>query len=211
MPPHGTGFSGASHSHNPEFPDDSWNLYSMLDPTLTRALNVTTGNQSDVLGIFKPFAYRLNPEPNLISDVDEEMIIVAYFTSPVHVRKIMVIGGGDSAHHPSFLKCYVNEENIDFSNIQSLSEVQSFNLPINSDGSVELITSLRPFTNINSLVFYFTSNHGGASSTSVRYIGLQGEHTHYRREAVNTTYEVLCNGQDIEQHEGLRSLAHHLH
>ena len=31
--------------------------------------------------------------------------------------------------------------------------------------------------------------------------GLQGEHTHFRREAVDTVYEVLCNGQDIEQPE----------
>jgi hypothetical protein len=39
------------------------------------------------------------------------------FTSPVHVRKITVIGGGDVTQHPSTLKCYVNQENVDFSNI----------------------------------------------------------------------------------------------
>lgn len=30
---------------------------------------------------------------------------------------------------------------------------------------------------------------------------MQREHTHYRREAVNTTCEVLCAGQDIVQPE----------
>ena len=47
-------------------------------------------------------------------------------------------------------------------------------------------------------------------------IGLQGEHTHYRREAVDTVYEVLCNGQDIVQPEdqtGSQETSHsgHLH
>ena len=29
----------------------------------------------------------------------------------------MVIGGGDMTQHPSILKCYVNQENVDFANI----------------------------------------------------------------------------------------------
>ena len=39
MPPHGGSFAGATHSHDPEFPDDNWNLYSMLEPE-SKALNV---------------------------------------------------------------------------------------------------------------------------------------------------------------------------
>ena len=30
MPPHGPSMSGATHSHDPDFPEDDWNLYSML-------------------------------------------------------------------------------------------------------------------------------------------------------------------------------------
>jgi hypothetical protein len=207
--PHGPGMIGASHSHNPEYPDDSWNLYSMLDRALTSAMNVTV--QADVLGVFKPFARRLDAEPILISDADEEIMIFARFTSPVHIRKIMVIGGGDHACHPDRLRCYVNQENADFSNIQSFAISQEFNLPVNDSGTVELITSLRPFTNVTSLIFYFPSNHGGGDSSSIRYIGMQGEHTHYRREAVDTVYEVLCNGQDIEHSESLSAHSPHLH
>jgi hypothetical protein len=60
--------------------------------------------------------------------------------------------------------------------------------------------------------FYFPSNHGGEEITTIKYIGMQGEHTHYRREAVNAVYEVLCNGQDIESHsDELGTHAHHLH
>jgi hypothetical protein len=31
MSPHGAGMIGGTHSHDPQFPDDDWNLYAMLD------------------------------------------------------------------------------------------------------------------------------------------------------------------------------------
>jgi hypothetical protein len=37
----GGGCTGATHSHNPEFPDDNWNLYAMIEAETTTALNVT--------------------------------------------------------------------------------------------------------------------------------------------------------------------------
>lgn len=30
MPPHGPNVLGATHSHNPQYPDDEWNLYAWL-------------------------------------------------------------------------------------------------------------------------------------------------------------------------------------
>jgi hypothetical protein len=209
MAPHGPGMTGATHSHDPEFPDDEWNLYSMLDPTTT-ALNVT--KPEDAVGIFKPFARRLEEKPEIISDADGEVIIVARFTSPVHVRKIMVIGGRGQEHHPRVLRCYVNQEDTDFTSIGGLNHAQEFQLPVNEEGVAEFKTALHPFTNLTSLAFYFSSNHGDSDTTVIKYIGMQGEHTHYRREAVNATYEVLCNGQDIAQPEDqLGATAPHLH
>ena len=73
MPPHGPGMSGATHSHSVEYPDDNWNLYSMMDTEAVTALNVTRA--ADAVGIFKPFAHRHSEEPELISDSDEEIIV----------------------------------------------------------------------------------------------------------------------------------------
>lgn len=87
---------------------------------------------------------------------------------------------------------------------------QQFNLPVNQDGTVELITSIHSFTNVNSLAFFFPSNYG-AESTAIQYIGLQGEHTHFRREAVNTTYEVLCTGDEIHNHADNITNREHFH
>jgi hypothetical protein len=123
----------------------------------------------------------------------------------------MIIGGGDESQHPSNVKCYPNKEMMDFTNVGSFRAAQEFNLPINSEGTVELKTVIAPFTNITSLAFYFPANHGNAS-TVIKYIGMQGEHTHYRREAVDATYEVLCNGQDIIQPESERGgKSSHMH
>ena len=207
MPPHGPGMFGASHSHDPQYPDDNWNLYAMLDET-TSALNVT--NPRDAIGVFKPHALRLNDTPELISDADAEMIVVARFTAPVHVRKIMIIGGGDAESHPRVLKCYANRDDVDFGNVEGIKPSQQWNLQVNTNGTIELITPLAPFTNITSLTFYFPSNHGDVDVTNLKYIGMQGEHTHYRREAVDAEYEVLCNGSDIKQPEEEKG-AHNLH
>ena len=206
--PHGPTFPGSTHSHSVEYPEDSWNLYAMLDPATTTALNVTQPSQA--ISIFKPYALRLQDDIIITSDADEEIIVIARFTSPVHIRKIMVIGCGDESQHPSLLKCYVNQETIDFSGIESIRPAQVFNLPINPNGTVELTTAIQPFTNITTCAFFFSSNYG-SSNTVIKYIGLQGEHTHYRREAVDTVYEVLCNGTDIIQPEGSHSHNTHEH
>jgi len=59
---------------------------------------------SDAIKIFKPYALRLSPQPEIISDVDAEIIVIARFESPVSIRKIQVIGGGDEANYPKLLK-----------------------------------------------------------------------------------------------------------
>eukprot|EP01040_Poterioochromonas_malhamensis_P004993 gene4993-5354_t len=210
MPPHGSGMIGSTHSHDTRYPDDNWNLYAMLDVNETRALNVT--QPSDVIGIFKPHVLRLQEEPRLISDADAEIIIIARFTSPVSLRRLMIIGGGEEQHHPSQVRCYVNTDLIDFNNVEDFVPAQTFNLPVNPTGVVELTTVLQPFTNIQTVAFYFPQNHGEQDTTIIKYIGMQGEHTHYRREAVDTVYEVLCNGQDIIQPEDFTgTLGHERH
>jgi hypothetical protein len=56
------------------------------------------------------------------------------FQSPVHIRKMMIIGGGEEARHPSSVKCYTNKENIDFTNVSEFIPAQEFNLIANSQG-----------------------------------------------------------------------------
>lgn len=205
MPPHGPGLFGAAHSHDPEFPDDAWNLYSMIERVT--ALNSIEPENSR--NIFTPHVYRCAPNHDILSDADQELIVEVRFTSPVIIRKLMVIGGAEVEHHPSHVKCYVNREGIDFTNVESFQPTQQFDLPVNVEGTAEILTP-SSFSNIMTLVFYFPTNCG-SDVTILRYIGMQGEHTHYRREAVDTVYEVLCTGQDILQPEDAVGGHSHMH
>merc|ERR1712187_1019474 len=134
------------------------------------------------------------------------MGLVLSFNSPVLVRRILVIGGGESndmgeeelAAHPSRLCCFVNRgEEFDFSSVNDLEATQEFNLAVNAHDSTGLLTRISAFTNVTTLALYFPANHGGSPSTLLRYIGLQGEHTHHKREAVLTKYEKLCPGHSL--------------
>ena len=51
--------------------------------------------------------------------------------------------------------------------------------------------------------------HGRDRRAPPRYLGLQGDHSHDRREAVNATYELVCQhqgtgvGNDFKMQEGV--------
>ena len=46
------------------------------------------------------------------------------------------------------------------------------------------------FTNVTSLAFFFPGNHGEGDETSLQYIGMQGDHSHDRREAVDADVQA---------------------
>ena len=54
------------------------------------------------------------------------------------------------------------------------------------------------FTNVTSLAFFFPGNHGEGDETSLQYIGMQGDHSHDRREAVDATYELVCQHSSVD-------------
>jgi len=188
---------GEGHSHDVEYPEDTWNLYQHIERC--EALNATDPAAS--AGIFKPHARRLEAQPCAVSDSDEELLIKVAFASPVHIRRIMVIGGGGTEHHPSFMKVFVQSEELDFSSAADLEPVQEFDLAPNVEGEGFVTTRQGPFTNVTSVAFYFTANQGGEDETMVQYIGMQGDHTHDKRKAVHATYELLGTPHDTQIQE----------
>ena len=43
----------------------------------------------------------------------------------------------------------------------------------------------------------FSANCGEVDDTMLQYVGLQGDHTHDRREAVHAEYELMCQHADL--------------
>uniref|UniRef100_A0A7S2DSZ5 PITH domain-containing protein n=1 Tax=Octactis speculum TaxID=3111310 RepID=A0A7S2DSZ5_9STRA len=202
---HGGGFSGGGHSHNPDAPEDDWNLYQHIERC--EVLNCTRA--ADGPGIFKPFAYRLEEEPCVKSDGDEELLIKLSFSSPVHIRRIMIIGGGDEEYHPSHMKAYINRPELDFSGVNDVDAVQEWDLSPNATGEGYVVTRQAPFTNVTEVAFFITGNCGDIDETWLQYVGLQGDHTHDRREAVNATYEAmgqLADHPSVPGEQGNRSM-----
>jgi hypothetical protein len=96
--------------------------------------------------------------------------LINFYHSKVNIRKIMVIGGGADESHPRELKCFVNNPNIDFTSIASVRPTQEFVLALNIEGNVELITTIHPFTTVNSITFYFPTNFGDESTIIQYYV-----------------------------------------
>ena len=71
---HGSGVLGSAHSHDPENPDDAWNLYQHINQEEISLLNGT--EDSTAISVFKPHTRRLEAEPMIASDADEELMIV---------------------------------------------------------------------------------------------------------------------------------------
>ena len=190
---HGGGMAGAGHSHDEEYPEDTWNLYSHIEST--EALNATSTNG---MAVFKPFVRRLEG-PTIESDGDEELLIKIVFASPCSLRRLMVIGGGTPGHHPSHVKIFVGRPDIDFQSIDDVRPAFASSLPVNQPGEAYLnVHPPAAFTNVTNLAFFFNANHGNGDATILQYIGMQGDHTHDRRQAVNATYELLSQGHVTE-------------
>ena len=191
-----------AHSHDPEHPEDTWNLYQHI--AHATALNAT---EPHALGIFKPHAQRCQTD-SVVKSNDQELLIKVSFSTPVHVRRIMVIGGGigggiDGGSHPLLMKVYVNRDNIDFSDVENEVEAaQKVSLAVNETGEAFIHTAPpHLFTNLTSIAFFIAENHSnGEVDTVVRYIGMQGEHTHDRAEAVHAVYELVCQDDSAHGH-----------
>mmetsp|Transcript_5085 Transcript_5085/g.6447 ORF Transcript_5085/g.6447 Transcript_5085/m.6447 type:complete len:209 (+) Transcript_5085:18-644(+) len=190
---HGGGAAGAGHSHDTEYPDDNWNLYQHIDRC--EVLNAVA--PCNAAGLFKPFVRRFDAEPFVLSDADEELLIKVTFVSPVHIRKIMVIGGGEEDQHPSSMKVFVNTvaEDMDFAAAADIEPTQEFDLVPNIEGEGYVVTRQGPFTNVTAITFFMPTNFG-ADATMLQYMGMQGDHTHDKRKAVDATYELNCVYRD---------------
>eukprot|EP00310_Coccolithus_braarudii_P018621 CAMPEP_0183356770 /NCGR_PEP_ID=MMETSP0164_2-20130417/45182_1 /TAXON_ID=221442 /ORGANISM="Coccolithus pelagicus ssp braarudi, Strain PLY182g" /LENGTH=203 /DNA_ID=CAMNT_0025530261 /DNA_START=130 /DNA_END=738 /DNA_ORIENTATION=- len=191
----GKGAGTGAHSHDDEYPDDNWNLYQHVERA--EVLNAAAG--SDATKVLRPFVRRLETEGSLVSDGDEELLVKLTFLSPVSLRRLMVIGSGDPDTHPARVKVYVGKEDLSFQSLEDTRPNFETALPLNQPG--EAFVHVHPpgaFTNVTSLAFFFPANHGNGDETSLQYLGLQGDHSHDKREAVDATYELVCQHSSVD-------------
>eukprot|EP00438_Fugacium_kawagutii_P028012 Skav236483 [mRNA] locus=scaffold1440:204201:204827:+ [translate_table: standard] len=182
-----------AHSHDDEHPDDAWNLYQHIERV--EGMNIR-GDAEAARGIFKPHTNRTDAEPVVVSDTDEEFMIKIWFVSPVSVNRIIVaLCGHDRNSHPSSVRFFtgIAAETLGLDDMEEVDPAQTMDLDINEEAEKFQLCRPKCFTHINFLLLHFPGNHGGLDHTSVSYIGLQGPHSHAKREAVEAKYELVPN------------------
>jgi len=118
---------------------------------------------------------------------DPELLLFIPFICPVKLKSINIIGGG-SGTTPSQVRLFRNQDNIDFGTIENMPPVQVFDLLENPYGEIEYGTRVTRFANTNSLIMHFPQSTG-EDYLEISYIGLKGESSGIRKEAVVAVWE----------------------
>ncbi|KAI9101655.1 galactose-binding domain-like protein [Phlyctochytrium arcticum] len=197
---HSQGGGDDQHEHHDHDHDGDgergveYTLYRQIDTDHIRCLNES--EEDAAKHVFKTWEDRFDLTKYVESDADEQLIINIPFTANVKIKSISVMGGPDQKT-PSRMKAFVNREDIDFDNAESVTETQEWELtPETPRGNIaEYGTRVAKFTNVRNLVLYFPENFGD-DVTRIYYIGLKGEWSEIKKDPIITSYELAANPAD---------------
>eukprot|EP01111_Echinosteliopsis_oligospora_P012027 TRINITY_DN4086_c0_g1_i3.p1 TRINITY_DN4086_c0_g1~~TRINITY_DN4086_c0_g1_i3.p1 ORF type:complete len:204 (+),score=33.66 TRINITY_DN4086_c0_g1_i3:83-694(+) len=148
--------------------------------------------------VFKPFDQRHDKVKYLESNEDDaELLLHIPFDGIVKLKSIVVIGGEDGMH-PNKMKAYINRDDLDFSIVSDLKPVQEWDLHEDYKGEVEYTTRMAKFINVSHLTLHFPSSFSNDKSR-IYYIGLKGDFTQMKRQAVIAVYESRPQASDHQQ------------
>ncbi|MCJ1308382.1 hypothetical protein MMC25_002035 [Agyrium rufum] len=182
-----------AHDHSDEIePALQSLLYKQIEFQKIVALNESTPDSGSKV-IQKTWAQRLDTEPVLTSDADEQLLVTVPFAGTVKLHSILIRSSTD-ASAPRTLKLFLNKEGLDFSAVSDLKPAQVLTLSQTSD--VQDVPVKRTlFGNTYSLTLFFEDNFGD-DKTSVYYLAFKGEYMKLNREPVEFLYEKAANPRD---------------
>ncbi|CAG9316292.1 unnamed protein product [Blepharisma stoltei] len=145
--------------------------------------------------VFKTKENKLDRTESLKSNEgDQELLLYIPFVCPVKVLSMCIIGGGGGTS-PQLVRVFKNNDHLDFSNVAQMAPVQTFELLENPLGELEYMTRVSKWTNTNSLYMHFPQSTG-ENYTEITYIGIKGESSNYKRQAVISVYESRAMKKD---------------
>lgn len=206
--------SGHSHSHG-DGHDHSDDITPALQYSLYQHINfddITTLNESESGSgqaiVKKTWAERLQDEPELESDADEQLLIhipfvsIPFsipiltgnsFTGQVKLHSIL-IRTSNSSSAPQVLKVFINRDDLDFSTASDLPPTQEFCLSQTSE--IQDISVKRAlFGKVQSLTLFVEDNYG-EDVTRMSYLGFKGDWMQLGRAPTNILYEAAANPTD---------------
>ncbi|KAF2838630.1 DUF1000-domain-containing protein [Patellaria atrata CBS 101060] len=189
---HGEG----SHDHSDNITPALQNLlYGQIDFSAVTTLNETEPRSGAKI-LQKTWAQRLEPEPELQSDTDEQLLMIVPFAGQVKLHSIL-LRTSPTASAPKTLKIFKNCDKIDFETASDLDPAQTLELSQTSKIQEHPVKRAL-FNTTRSVSLFFEDNFGEGDEdvTRINYIAFKGEFMKLNKEPVNFLYEAAANPAD---------------
>ncbi|RFN48774.1 hypothetical protein FIE12Z_6969 [Fusarium flagelliforme] len=193
---HGHGHDHHEHDHSDDItPAVQFSLYSQINFDHIVTLNEAPRDVGQQI-VKKTWQERLSTEPELASDVDEQLLMTVPFTAQIKLHSIL-IRTSNSASAPKTLHLFINRDDLDFAAVEESDPVQTLELSQTSDLQ-EIPVKRALFGKVQQLVLFFADNFGDGDEdvTRISYIGFKGEWTQLGRAPANIIYEAAANPGD---------------
>ncbi|KAI1447564.1 PITH domain-containing protein [Annulohypoxylon stygium] len=188
------------HDHENDHTDDitpalQYSLYQYINFDGISTLNEAHQDSGKAI-VKKTWTERLETEPELESDADEQLLMTVPFTGQVKLHSILLrTSPSDSA--PRTFKLFINRDCLDFETAEELQPTQIIELSQTSDIQ-ELPVKRALFSKVRHLSLFFEDNFGDddEDTTRVSYIGFKGEWMQLGRAPSQILYEAAPNPND---------------
>ncbi|KAH7153128.1 PITH domain-containing protein [Dactylonectria macrodidyma] len=194
---HGHGGHGDHvHDHSDDItPAVQFSLYSQINFDRIITLNEAERDVGRAV-VKKTWQERLEVEPELASDVDEQLLMTVPFTAQIKLHSIL-IRTSPSFSAPKTLHVFINRDDLDFAAAEETDPVQT--LELSQTGDLQEIPVRRAlFGKVQQLVLFFPDNFGDGDEdvTRISYLGFKGEWTQLGRAPANIIYEAAAQPGD---------------
>ncbi|XWX00811.1 hypothetical protein V2A60_008832 [Cordyceps javanica] len=187
---------GDEHDHSDDItPALQSSLYEQINFDEIVTLNESRRDTGKAI-VKKTWAERLELNPELESDADEQLLMTIPFTAQVKLHAIL-IRTSPAACAPKTLNLFVNQENLDFEAAEEADPVQRLELAQTSEVQ-EVPVKRALFGKVQRLSLFFADNFGDGDEdvTRVSYVGFKGEWTRLGRAPTNIIYEAAAQPGD---------------
>lgn len=177
-------------------------LYEQLDFSKLNTLNEDESNSGRAI-CQKTWAQRLDPQPELRSSADEQLLMIIPFTGQVRLHSIL-IRASPSPSCPKTLKVFVNADSMDFETAAEKDPTQE--LSVSQTAEVQEIPVKRAYFNTTrSLALFFEDNWSGGEEdeTVISYLAFKGDFMKLNKEPVSVLYEAAANPSDHKNIVGI--------
>ncbi|KAJ5489639.1 hypothetical protein N7539_004529 [Penicillium diatomitis] len=173
-------------------------LYSQIDFDSVTTLNEARPKSGAAI-LKKTWAERLNDQPELESDADEQLLMHIPFTGQVKLHSILIYTAPTPAA-PKTLKLFKNRDDLDFSTASDLSPTQTIEVPqpVAGEDVFELPLNRAHWNTTTSITVFVEENwsDGDEDVTKVGYVGFKGQFMALNREPISFLYEAAANPSD---------------